>query len=159
MGKKAKTILVLVSMICLLMGNLNVAAAEMNFEEIPQRQFEVIADESSAISVQSNPSLAACEIGIGAADNGVEINFVTTATQTANEIGVKNVIVQEKVWYGWKDIPASSYYSSNSSYYIGSIVYTGATKGTTYRIKCTHYAKFGSTELTLNNTSSEIVYN
>lgn len=159
MGKKFKVILSLVSMLCLFMGNLDVAAMGKMFEEIPQSQIEVMTATSSPINMQSNPSLAACEIGIGAANNGVEVTFVTSATQTADEIGVKNVVFQEKTWYGWKDIPASNYYSNNSRHYIGGVTYTGANKGTTYRVKCTHYAKFGSTELTLDNTSSELTYN
>lgn len=159
MGKKIKVILSLVSMMCLLIGNLNVLAANKTFIEIPSSQVEVVPDTSSSNSVKSNPSLASCEIGIGAVDNGLQITFVTRATQTADEIGVKNVVLQEKTWYGWKDIPASNYSTTNSRYYIGGIVYTSATEGTTYRVKCTHYAKFGSTELTLDNTSSELTYN
>lgn len=158
MGKRIKTIMSLIFVMSLFVGNLSVFAADKIFIEIPQSQVEVISD-TSIPNTQSDPSLSACEIGIGATGNGVQITFATRATQTADEIGVKNVVVQEKTLFGWKDIPASTYYSNNSWYYIGGIVYTSATKGTTYRVKCTHYAKFGSTELTLDNTSSELVYN
>ena len=120
---------------------------------------EIIAETDFEIEALSNVSLTACELGIGIADNGVQVTFITTATNSANEIGVKNIVLQEKTWYGWKDIPVSNYCTYNSDFYAGSIVYTLASKGTTYRVKCTHYAKFGSTELTLNNTSSELVYN
>ena len=159
MSKKSKVILVLTLMMGLLVGNLNVLAAENAFVEVPQTKIEIAPVTNEAIHVLSNPSLAACNVGIGIASNGLLMTFDTDATHIADEIGVKNVVLQEKTWYGWKDIPVSNYCTYNSDFYSGDIVYTLATKGTTYRVKCTHYAKFGSTELTLDNTSSELTYN
>lgn len=159
MGKRFKIILLLSSVVCLFMGNFNVFAAENPFIETPQSRIEVFSVTDTVGNVLSSPSLSSCEVGIGIASNGLYITFDTTATQKADEIGVKNAVLQEKTWYGWKDIPMSNYCTYNSDWYAGDIVYTGATKGTTYRVKCTHYAKFGSTELTLDNTSSELVYN
>lgn len=156
---RSKYVLLLSVVGCLLLGNLNVFAAEKSFVEIPQNKVEVVEETDPSSRILSSVSLTACELGIGIADNGVQVTFITTATNSANEIGVKNVVLQEKTWYGWKDIPVSNYCTYNSDFYAGSIVYTLATKGTTYRVKCTHYAKFGSTELTLDNTSSELVYN
>lgn len=158
MKRKVKIILSSIALICLFMGNLSVFAAEDVFVEIPQKTMEVVSEEGSGILL-SSPSLTACEVGIGIADNGLLLTFDTTATNVADEIGVKNVVLQEKTWYGWKDIPVSNHYTHNSDFYAGGVVYTLASKGTTYRVKCTHYAKFGSTELTLDNTSSELVYN
>lgn len=143
----------------LYVANLNIFAAENPFVEIPQSKIEVVEEMDETANVMSDPLLAACNLGIGIADNGLLITFDTNATHVADEIGVKNVVLQEKTWYGWKDMPVSNYCKYNSDFYSGDIVYTLATKGTTYRVKCTHYAKFGSTELTLNNTSSELVYN
>ena len=160
MGKKLKGF-ALLSLICILgMGNINIYAAETHYMEIPENKTEVSSVMSDFADTLASPSLSACNVWVGIADNGLLVTFDTTATQVADEIGVKNVIIQEKTWYGgWKDIPISNYYRNNSSYYMTDIVYTGATKGTTYRVKCTHYAKFGSTELTLNSTSSELTYN
>ena len=72
---------------------------------------------------------------------------------------MKNVVIKEKTLFGWKDIPVNNYCAYNTDLYIGDIVYTGAVPGKTYYVECTHYAKFGSTELTLKNTSSELTYN
>ena len=158
--KKKKVILLLTVIGCLFVGNLTTFAAEKPFVEVPQSKIEVVSEEKNGTNLLSSPSLLACTVGVGIADNGLLITFDTDATDVADEIGVKNVVVQEKTWYGgWRDIPANNYCTYNSDYYAGDIVYTGATKGTTYRVKCTHYAKFGSTELTLDNTSSELVYN
>lgn len=159
MSKRMKITLLLTLVGCLLMGNLSVFAAENAFIELPQDEVEVISEANGSIVVLSEPTLLACNVGIGIADNGLLITFDTNASHTADEIGVKNVVLQEKTWYGWKDMPVSNYCKYNSYFYSGDIVYTLATKGTTYRVKCTHYAKYGSTELTLNNTSSELVYN
>lgn len=158
MSKKIKTLLLVAFLGCLVVGDLNVCAAENKVVEIPQENIAVIPPTND-LEILSSASLSACEIGIGIASNGVQVTLVTTATQRADEIGVKNVVIQEKTLFGWKDIPVSNYCTYNSDLYAGGIVYTLATKGTTYRVKCTHYAKFGSTELTLDNTSSELVYN
>ena len=159
MSKKVTAILTLMLLGCLFVGNLNVFAAESEFVEVTQSENKVIFEGSDSINVLSEPNLLGCNVGIGIANNGLAITFDTNATHIADEIGVKNAVLQEKTWYGWKDIPMSNYCTYNSDWYAGDIVYTGATKGTTYRVKCTHYAKFGSTELTLDNTSSELVYN
>ena len=159
MNKKVKFSLLLTVMFSLLWGNMNILAKENVFVESPQEIIEIVPETDNSVSVLSNPSLTACEVGIGIANNGLLMSFVTTATHVADEIGVKNVVLQEKTWYGWKDIPVSNYCKYNSDFYMGDVIYTLATKGTTYRVKCTHYAKFGSTELTLDNTSSELTYN
>lgn len=159
MGKKIRKVLLSTIVGCLLLGNISVFAAERNIVEIPQEEINVVSMDNTHYEVASNPVLTECIVGIGIASNGLYITFDTSATQKADEIGVKNVLIQEKTLFGWKDIPVSNYCTYNSDTYAGDIVYTGATKGTTYRVKCTHYAKFGSTELTLNNTSSELVYN
>ena len=138
-------------------------AAEVRDGEIHRRGHVVkikIVSEDNEASLFSNPTLMACNVGVGISSSGLAITFDTTASHSANEIGVKDVVLQEKTWYGgWKDIPMSNYCTYNSDWYAGDVVYTGANKGTTYRVKCTHYAKFGSTELTLDNTSSELTYN
>ncbi|HJA91625.1 MAG TPA: hypothetical protein H9717_00630 [Candidatus Eisenbergiella merdipullorum] len=161
MGRKIKRFLLLTAVSCFLFGNLTIFAADTPFVEVPQNKIEVFSssDGNSNVNLLSSPSLSACVVGLKIANDGLYITFDTTATQTANEIGVKNVVLQEKTWYGWKDMPISNYCTYNSDVYSGDIVYTLATKGTTYRVKCTHYAKFGSTELTLDNTSSELKYN
>lgn len=157
MGKKIISLLTVIG--CLCVANLSVFAAENPFVEVPSNENKVVVEQNEFSEILSTPNLLACNVGIGIADNGLLLTFDTNASHVADEIGVKNVVLQEKTWYGWKDIPVSNYCKYNSDYYMGDIVYTAAAKGTTYRVKCTHYAKFGSTELTLNNTSSELVYN
>lgn len=156
MGKKLFLFMVIG---CLLLGNLSVYAKEKAFEEIPQNKINVVSSESSSLNLTAEPLLAACIVGVGIVDNGLHVSFDTTATQRADEIGVKDIVIKEKTLLGWKEIPVSNYCTYNSNIYEGDIVYTGAVPGKTYYVECTHYAKFGSTELTLKNTSSELTYN
>ena len=159
MGKKLKGF-ALLSLICILgMGNINIYAAETHYMEIPENKTEVSSVMSDFADTLASPSLSACNVGVGIADNGLLVTFDTTATQVADEIGVKDVVIKEKTLIGWKDIPVSNYCTYNSNIYEGDIVYTGAVPGKTYYVECTHYAKFGSTELTLKNSSSELTYN
>lgn len=159
MKKRVKFFNVLVIIACLTLRNITVFASEKDFYEVPNNTIDVFSEEAKDVVTLSNPTLAACTLGIGIASNGVSISFVTHASQIADEIGVKNVVLQEKTWYGWKDIPVSNYYTNNSEMYVGEVIYTGAEAGKTYRVHCTHYAKFGNTELTLYSESNNLVYN
>lgn len=159
MKTRVRLFVLLVTIGCLIMGNMSVFAAEKDFLESPRNQIEVFSEENDDIEVLSSPTLAACTVGLGIASNGVSISFVTSANQAADEIGVKNIVLQEKTWYGWKDLPISNLYTSNSDMYVGGVTYTNAEKGKTYRVHCTHYAKYGNTELTLYNESDNLVYN
>ena len=159
MKKRIKLLSLLVTIGCLALGNLSVLAAEKAFLEIPSNQIEVMTEESEDIITLSSPSLAACTLEIGIDSDGVSVSFVTSATQAANEIGVKNVVLQEKTWYGWKNIPINDHYTNNTDMYVGEVIYTKAEAGKTYRVYCTHYAKYGNTELTLYNETSNLVYN
>lgn len=156
MGKKS---LYLAIVGCLLCGGITVSAEEKYILEIPQTEIEILSTENGTMELASEPSMTACTVGIGIADNGLGITFDTTASHEATEIGVKNIVIKEKTLFGWKDITVDSYCTYNSDYYSGSIVYTGAVPGKTYYVKCTHYAKFGSKELTLDNYTNELTYN
>lgn len=104
-------------------------------------------------------ALTDCELWIGCENNGVRITFLSNSTTTADEIGCKDIVLQEKVNGSWRNITINGGSESNSSSYGASAVYTGAVKGRTYRAYCTHYAKYGSTTKTLYNETGEMVYN
>lgn len=112
-----------------------------------------------AAAEKSVGALTDCYIGIFSASNGVRITFETNSTTTADEIGCKDIVLQEKVNGSWRNITINGGSESNSSSYGASAVYTGAVKGRTYRAYCTHYAKYGSTTKTLYNETGEMVYN
>lgn len=104
-------------------------------------------------------SLVDCNIGLGVGGNGLIISCETNSTTRADEIGVKDVVLQEKVNGIWKNINIAGGSEQNSYDYGGSVVYTNAVKGRSYRAHCTHYAKYGSTTKTLYGEVGPIVYN
>ena len=104
-------------------------------------------------------NLTDCTISIGNASNGIRVAFTTDSTTTADEIGCKDIVLQEKVNGGWRDIDINGGYERNSSSYGASAVYTGAVEGRTYRAYCTHYAKYEKKKKTLYNETGEMVYN
>lgn len=159
MRKGIKTKIFLAILSCILLGSMPVLAAEKDFVELPQEKIIIIPETESTVEVKDSPSLAGCNLGLGIASNGLQISFRTRATQTADEIGVKEVVLQEKVWYGWKDIEVGGRCVYDSDMYAGGVVYTNAQKGTTYRVHCTHYAIFNGVELTLYGETSEFQYN
>ncbi len=116
-----------------------------------------------AISIQVSAaevgSLSNSSISLGIASNGIRVICETNSTTRADEIGVKDVILEEKVNGVWKSINIAGGSESNSYTYMGSVVYTNAVKGRSYRAHCTHYAKYGSTTKTLYGEVGPIVYN
>lgn len=100
-----------------------------------------------------------CYLTIGAEENGMRVIFETNSTTSADEIGCKDIVLQEKVNGGWRDIDINGGSERNSTSYRASAVYTGAVEGRTYRAYCTHYAKYGNTTKTLYNETGEMVYN
>ena len=82
------------------------------------------------MTLQANAagSLYDCQIRIGCESNGVGIDFETLATETANEIGCRNIILEEKINGTWREISINGGYAKDDNYYGGSAVYTGAVK-------------------------------
>ena len=104
-------------------------------------------------------ALVDCNIGLGVGGDGLIITCDTNSSIRADEIGVKDIVLQEKVNGVWKNINIAGGSANNSYSYVGSVVYTNAVKGRSYRAHCTHYAKYGSTTKTLYGEVGPIVYN
>ena len=119
----------------------------------------LLANFSIIMAYASDHMLYNCTLRVVCADNGVRVEVHTNFSTNADEIGVKDVVLQEKTWYGWKDIKINDSSRKNSSVFSGSTTYTGAEKGKTYRAKCTHYAVYGGETQTLTSQTAEMVYN
>lgn len=104
-------------------------------------------------------SLVHAELSISNTSEGIYFQVITGTNVISEEIGVKDIKVQKKVWYGWKTVATSSGYATNTEKYSGATTYTGAEKAETYRITCTHYAKGQGFELSLKNSTNEFIYN
>lgn len=108
----------------------------------------------------SNPAaLSDCILSISCEANGVGISFSESASTTADEIGCRNIVLEEKVGSSWREIKVEGSHETNSLTHGASGVYTGAVKGRTYRAHCTHYAIFDGEETTLYSSTGEMVYN
>ncbi len=84
--------------------------------------------------------LTNCFILYACTDEGIDVDISTGAARTASVLGVKDIKIQKKVWYGWSTVASSDGYEIYNSASSGcSFVYTGAEEGETYRISCVHY--------------------
>ena len=140
MGKR---ILVLLLAIGIVMN----VPLKINAAEIVEYNSDIQILSKSVVSGNrtrsGEPFLYDCELAIG----------------IATEIGVKDVVLQEKTLFGWRDIIIKDHCIEDDSLYAGAVVYIKAEAGRTYRVSCTHYAIVDDVELTLDNYTDEIVYN
>lgn len=104
--------------------------------------------------------ITSVSLGATPRSNEILIDVSTSTNFAAKKIGVRDVYVQEKVWYGWKTIAQAADYDESTSLFSAQIHCTNAEKGKTYRILCTHYATDSSgAEYTQANQTEEFVYN
>lgn len=91
--------------------------------------------------------------------NGMLIEISTIMNGTASIVGVKDVVIKHKVWWGWETAATSTGGSvSNNSGMSCSLLYRGAVQGDSYRITCVHYGDVdGYRELP--NDSGDFKYN
>lgn len=143
--KKSKVLsLVLAIIMMVSMVSIDVSAAEKGVEEKIEVLKMISLDNLNGGEV-SNSNIKAllhnCLISVNSSSSGMRVTFMTDCVQVASTIGVKDVLIKQKVWYGWKTVATSvGGYNINETTYMGTIYYTNAIKGETYRITCTHYA-------------------
>lgn len=59
-------------------------------------------------TVQPLTTMVDCEITMAFTLNGLEMTFTTLSVEVSSVIGVKDIKVQQKMWYGWKTVMTSS---------------------------------------------------
>lgn len=93
------------------------------------------------ININAKAMLYDCLISVNCSSSGMRVSFMTDCSQLASSVGVKDIEIKQKVWYGWKTVATSSGGSLANTYtFTGTILYTNAIKDEEYRITCTHYA-------------------
>ena len=122
---------------------------------------EAVVMEDIDLSSGSNPytMLADCIITVGEESDGMHISISTGSVGKASVLGIKDVKIWKKTWYGGWDLVATSKggEAKDCSMMGISIVYANAVKGATYKITCVHYGNVdGYIEGT--NDSGEFVY-
>lgn len=72
---------------------------------------------------------------------GIHMEISTGTVGDASVLGVKDIKIMKKVWYGWKTVAVSSGGEAYNNSMMGvDIFYDNAEKDETYRVTCTHYA-------------------
>ena len=112
--------------------------------------------EYDLLKVQPITTLYDCEIIMAfSADEGLVMTFTTSCAGVAKVIGVKDIKVQQKMWYGWKTVLASDgAESADRGSFGANLTYSGAIKDKTYRVICTHYADYDGYEEAVNDTGA-----
>jgi len=118
-------------------------AAEDTGKEVEENLPEILEAEVITEMEELMPytMLAQCIISVSGDKDAMYIDISTGAVGTASVIGVKDIKIQKKVWYGWSTVAICDGAESHDHTMMGiSIPYANAEKGATYRITCIHYA-------------------
>ncbi len=145
MKKVLRMIMSVAVMAAMLAGNVQLTcqAAENEGMEVVEENPEVLEAKVIDIEDEAVPytALAQCIISVSGHDDGMYIDITTGAIGTASVIGVKDIKIQRKFWYGWTTVATSSGGEINDRTMMAvCITYANAVKEATYRITCIHYA-------------------
>lgn len=112
--------------------------------------------EYDTFGVQPLTTLFNCEIIMAfRADEGLCITFTTSCAGAAKVIGVKDIKIQQKMWYGWKTVATSEGTEGyDQAIFAADLVYPDAIKDKTYRVIATHYADVDGYEEVVNDTGA-----
>ena len=112
--------------------------------------------EYDPYGVQPLTTMFNCQIIMAfSADEGLVMTFTTSCVGVAKVIGVKDIKVQQKMWYGWKTVLVSDgAESADRGSFGANLTYSDAIKDKTYRVICTHYADYDGYEEAVNDTGA-----
>ena len=137
-----KTVCALLT-ICLL--NVSVCtpvfAAEVN-SAVPKLEALVTAIDTQPGSYAASRSTTFIDTTIDMAYSaeGMRVEIHTDMNMTASVVGVKDIKIQKKGFWGWTTVATST---GGEAYNVGGCVvtltYTGIEYGEIYRVTCTHY--------------------
>ena len=101
----------------------------------------VIEDFDWSSGISPYTMLTDCTIGVSGARDGMHIDISTGAVGLASVLGIKDVKIYKKTWYGgWDYVAFSSGGEANNCTTMGiNILYENAVKDATYKITCVHY--------------------
>lgn len=156
--RKGRTI---VAFLLALLFAVSAPAQEVRAEEYNENTTHtfIVASETQeydSFGVQPVTTLVNCQIIMAfSADEGLVMTFTTSCVGLAKVIGVKDIKVQQKMWYGWKTVLVSDGAESVDRASFGAnLTYSDAIKDKTYRVICTHYADYDGYEESVNDTGA-----
>ena len=155
---KTKAIALLMVMVFAMpMSGLKVQAEESMQSEMKSVDVTIANKEVgyNAFGVQPLTTLFDCETILAFTTKGLEMTFTTSAAEVSSVIGVKDIKVQQKMWYGWKTVMTSDGAENHNEAVFGAdLIYPDAVNGKTYRVICTHYANYDVYEEVVNDTGA-----
>lgn len=121
--------------------------------DMPTTVSVITADYNSG--VRPLTTMTDCEIVLAFTLNGLEMTFSTSSFKVSSVIGVKDIKVQQKMWYGWKTVMTSDGAENyNEDIFMAGLTYPDAVNGKTYRVTCVHYANYDVYEEVENDTGA-----
>lgn len=142
--KKLKSVISLgVVLACMMTCSLEVNAEErlmtdveimdVAVGEVPEGYFDELQNARAVLS--------GCKITVGFSSAGMGITIYSGTSSVCPVVGVKDIKVEQKVWYGWKEVAyADGAEVEDTSAMSVHMTFTGAVKDETYRVRCIHYA-------------------
>ncbi len=113
------------------------------------------AENEGYSAVQPLTTMADCEIVLAFTMDGLKMTFTTSSVKISSVIGVKDIKVQQKMWYGWKTVfTCNGAENYNEDIFATEVTYPDAVNGKTYRVTCVHYANYDVYEEVENDTGS-----
>lgn len=102
---------------------------------------EVMEHSILPSDISTHTMLTECIITVGGDDEKMLINIVTGSVGIASVLGIKDIKIYKKTWYGRWDLVATCDGAEdyNCSMFGVSIPYANAVKDATYKITCVHY--------------------
>ncbi len=123
-------------------SKLVVCAAESEQEtKIDILQAELMENVDINLNQQNvRTMLVNCDIYVSFSEAGLHIEISTGSNGVASVLGIKDIVIMKKVWYGWKTIATGNGGEAYDCTIMGLMIdYPNVEVGETYRITCTHY--------------------
>lgn len=96
-----------------------------------------------------------CSIGLSYSSKGLHMEFVTSCSEVAEEIGVSDVKIEHKVGIFWFNFAKGADAScEDDTFFHGQADYDGVEYGETYRVSCRHFAYVGGKYLYHDSVTS-----
>lgn len=122
---------------------------------ITDNPFGNVSPEISTYATTFNKA----SIVVSFSSEGMMVDIYTLMNKEASVVGVKDIKIQKKVWYGWSTVVTSEGGGSTNCLSSGcTVIYRGAELGETYRVLCTHYGNTDGGYRELENETSGYVY-
>lgn len=150
--RKGKWKIKVIATLMIMVFAINASGMKIQAKEV---ESAIASKTDLSYGVSPYTTMANCEIVLAFTTNGLEMTFSTSSLLMSSVIGVKDIKVQQKMWYGWKTVFTSDGAENyNEDVFMGAVTYPDAVVGKTYRVTCVHYANYDVYEEVENDTGA-----